>query len=316
MSDKTSNTAVLGVVLIIFAMAFLSTMDAAVKILVDGGLAILQMLALRSWIVTPLMAAWLLRKGDFTAVKTPQVKLHLLRVAVGTGAPLCFFSALKTLPLPDTTTIFFGATFIMTALSVPILKEKVGPHRWAAVLVGFAGVLIAMRPSGDFLDAGAFYAFGGSICYGLFVLLTRKLGPGEGTVKQVFYFHLWLGVVSTAALPFVYRPFESGEIGLVCAVSGLVIAGHLTMTRAFVLAPIGILAPFEYIALVFAAALGYLIWGTVPGPLTLLGAGIIVISGMYLIYRETRSGKATHSPIPAPAPSVVVDSGGSSQRAP
>lgn len=315
MADHTPDKPLAGIVLIVAAMAILSAMDAAVKVLVDGGLAILQMLALRSWIVVPFMAAWAVWRGrGIGALKTARPGLHLLRVVAGTGAPLFFFSALKTLPLAEATTIFFGTTFIMTGLSVPILKEKVGPHRWAAVAAGFVGVVIAMRPTGAVFDVGALYVLGGSVSYALFVLITRKLGPGEGTVKQVLYFHAWLGIVSTAALPFVHRAMTPTEIGLTALVAALVVAGHLAMTRAFLLAPIGVIAPFEYSALVWAGLLGFAVWGDVPGTHTLLGGAVIVASGLYVIRREQKLKKAAASPLPSPAPSVSEDGTSSARR--
>lgn len=287
MMQKTDNASLLGVVLILVAVALLSVMDAAMKVLIDGGLAVLQILALRSWLVVPLMTAWALKSGGIAAIKSKRVELHLLRVVLGTGAPVFFFSSLKTLPLADATTIFFGSTFIMTALSVVVLKEHVGPHRWVAVFVGFVGVLIAMQPGGQGLDVGVLYALGASLSYALFTIATRKLGSSEGTLKLVLYFHVWLGILGTASLAFTYRPFTGDEVGIVACVGALVVGGHLCMTRAFTIAPVGLVAPFEYSALVWAATLGFLVWGDVPGPALILGAAIIVASGLYLMYRET-----------------------------
>lgn len=289
MTQQTSSAPLFGVLLVTIAVAVLTVMDATIKVLLDGGLAVLQILALRSWLVVPFMAAWALKAGGLAALKTQRLKLHLLRMVLGTGAPLFFFTSLKTLPLADATTIFFGATFIMTALSVVVLKEHVGPHRWAAVVLGFVGVLIAMRPTGEALDTGSLYALGSAVSYALFILATRKLGSSEGALKQVLYFHVWLGVLGTASLPFTYRPYTTEEIMIVALAGALVVTGHLCLTRAFSIASVGLVAPFEYSALVWAALLGYLVWGDVPGLQVVLGAGIIVASGLYLMYRETLS---------------------------
>lgn len=308
--DKTQNAPLLGVLLVMAAVAFLTVMDAAMKVLVDGGIAVLQILALRSWLVVPPMAVWALKKGGIASLKTKRVKLHLLRVGFGTGAPLFFFNSLKTLPLADATTIFFGSTFIMTALSVVVLKERVGPHRWAAVVAGFIGVVIAMGPTSQTIDIGVFYAVGASIAYALFALATRKLGSSEGALKQVLYFHIWLGTVGTLALPFVYRPYTGEEVLLIAVTGALVVSGHLCLTRGFSVAPLGLLAPFEYSALIWATALGYLVWGDVPGPALLLGAGIIVLSGLYLMYREARIARRDKQALAgaAVAPVVIISS--------
>lgn len=308
MTHEMNNAPLTGVLFLMAAVALLSVMDAAMKVLVDGGIAVLQILVLRSWLVVPPMTIWALKKGGVAALKTERVKLHLLRVGFGTGAPLFFFNSLKTLPLADATTIFFGSTFVMTALSVVVLKERVGPHRWAAVIIGFIGVVVAMGPTSQAVDIGVFYAVGASISYALFALITRKLGSSEGALKQVLYFHIWLGTVGTIALPFVYRPYTTDEMMLIAVTGGLVVAGHLCLTRAFSIAQVGLLAPFEYTALVWATALGYLIWGDVPGPVLLLGAGIIVLSGLYLMYREARAARHDKRVLAgaAVAPVVVI----------
>lgn len=311
MTDRAQNAPLVGVLLVLAAVALLSTMDAVMKVLIDGGLAVLQILALRSALVVPFMTAWALKRGGVAALKTGRWKLHLLRVALGTGAPVFFFSALKTLPLADATTIFFGATFIMTALSVVVLKEQVGPHRWTAVVVGFIGVVIAMRPtgggSGEALDVGSLYALGSSVSYALFILATRKLGSSEGALKQVLYFHMWLGMLGAVSLAFHYRPFSGQEVAFAAVAGVLVVAGHLCLTRAFSIASVGLVAPFEYSALVWAALLGYFVWGDVPGPQVVLGAGVIVASGLYLMYRETRTARRSKREAGAAAETTRVE---------
>lgn len=288
----------LGMALIAAAMLALSAMDATIKLLLECGLAVVQVLAPRSWIVVLVLLAWAVRRDGVAGISTRRPWLHIVRVVSGLGAPLFFFSALRTLPLADATTIVFGATFMTTGLSALVLKETVGRHRWAAVAVGFAGVVVAMRPSGTVADVGVFYAFGAAVSYSLLVLTTRKLGSGEGTVKQVLYFHIGIGVVSTLALPFDYRPYESGDGLLIGLSTVLVIAGHIGMTRALHLAPVGLLAPVEYTSLIWAAALGLVIWGDVPPPHTIAGAAIIVASGLYLVYRESRQGRSPRMPVP------------------
>lgn len=289
---------VLGMALIAAAMLALSAMDATIKVLLDGGLAVVQVLAPRSWIVVLVLLAWSISRDGLAGVSTTRPWLHVLRVVSGLGAPLFFFSALRTLPLADATTIVFGATFMTTGLSALVLKEPVGIHRWAAVVVGFAGVVVAMRPTGAMMDAGVFYAFGAAVSYSLLILTTRKLGSGEGTVKQVLYFHVGIGVASTIALPFVYRPFTDGDWALIGLSTVLVIAGHIGMTRALHLAPVALLAPVEYTALIWAAMFGFLIWGDVPSPHTVVGAAIVVASGIYLVFRESRPGRHVHMPVP------------------
>lgn len=289
--DSQKSAPLLGVLLVLLAVALLSAMDASVKLLLDGGISALQMLALRSWLVVPLLLGWAWRRGGGpAAITTKRWKLHFLRVAIGTGSPLFFFTAIKTLPLADATTIFFGSSFIMTGLSVVMLKERVGPHRWSAVVGGFIGVVIAMRPSLD-MDIGALYALAASISYSFFILMTRVLGSGEGSLKQVIYFHAWLGLVGSVSLPFVYSPFSLRDVELIIIIGILVVTGHLSMTKAYSIAPVALLVPFGYTAMIWSALLGYAFWDHVPGVEVLVGGAVIVLSGLYLTYRETLAAR-------------------------
>ena len=314
-----------GIMLILFGVLCLAVMDTVMKLLLDDGFAVLQVLAVRSWFVVPAMALWAWRTLGGEALRTKRPGLHFVRVVLGFFAPFFFFSALQTMALADATVIFFGATFLMTALSVPILKEKVGPHRWGAVVVGFVGVLIALEPGGEFsfvtgTDAlGPLYALLASLSYALLMLITRWMGPGEGAFKQVIYFHAWMCVAATAFSVSDFKPMSGGDVSLVVIAGGIAILGHLSLTRAFSIAPVGLVAPFEYTALVWATLFGFLVWGHVPGAPVLIGAAVIVGSGLYLLHRETRferlktaTAKAASEGAPPPVamplpPSVVAD---------
>lgn len=316
-NTNVPNTNVQGIVLILIGALCLSIMDAVVKLLLDDGFSVLQVLAVRSWLVVPLMALWAWRAMPNGSLRTKRAGLHFVRVVLGFFAPFFFFTSLQTLPLADATVIFFGATFLMTALSVPLLKEHVGPHRWAAVVIGFVGVLVAVDPSGDMLQSGALFAMLSSLSYSLFMLITRWMGPGEGAFKQVIYFHAWVGVVASAFSLSDFKPMSGGDLGLVALVGGIAVVGHLSLTRGFSIAPVGVVAPFEYSALVWASLIGFLVWGHVPGAMTLYGAAIIVLSGLYLTSREARAkhlekargvdiATASPSPVAVPLPAAVV----------
>jgi len=288
MVDSAPNNNLQGIVLILLGVLLLTVMDAVVKVLLDDGFSVLQILAVRSWFVVPAMAVWAWRVSSGSILRTKRPALHFVRVVLGFFAPFLFFSSLTTLPLADATVIFFGATFIMTALSVPLLKEYVGPHRWGAVVVGFLGVVVAANPSGDFFQSGAVLAMLSSLSYALFMLITRWMGPGEGAFKQVLYFHAWVGVVASAFVYADFKPMTAGDLGLVVLVSVIAVSGQLCLTRGFSIAPVGVVAPFEYSAMVWASLMGYWLWGDIPGNATIIGAGVIVASGLYLLHRETR----------------------------
>jgi len=277
-----------GIALILSGAILLSVMDGVMKHLFMNGHWVMQTLAIRSWFIVPVMLFWAIWKLPKGALKTSRPGLHFIRVVCGFFAPYCFFNAISFMPLADATVILFGSTFIMTALSVLILKEQVGIHRWAAVLIGFTGVVIAAKPSGDLLSHGAIYAMLGSFAYATLVLITRSMGPGEGAFKQVLYFHVWMLIATnTLALPH-FVPIAKIDL-IWIALSGLIsIFGHLCLTRAFSIAPVGAVAPFEYTTIIWASLIGYVFWHDIPTTQTVLGAVIIVSSGLYLLHREQK----------------------------
>ncbi len=293
MTDRPEPHNLAGMALILAGVGLLSIMDSVAKRLVGADYSVLQILALRGWIIVIGMLCLLPRLGGMAALKSARPGGHLLRVGVGFFAPFLFFSALRTMPLADTTVVFFGgATFLMTALSALLFKERVGPHRWAAVGIGFVGVVIAARPGGAVFQTATMYAIGAGASYALMMLATRWLGPSEGVFKQVFYYNLGLAVIGSAALPLLFVAMPVRDSGILLAMAGLAAGGQYCLTRAFNLAPVGLLAPFEYTSLVWAALLGYLFWGDIPENAVWTGAGIIVGSGLYLVHRETLAARA------------------------
>ena len=195
------------------------------------------------------------------------------------------------MPLADTTVIFFGAPFIMTALSALLLGERVGPHRWGAVVIGFAGVYVAARPGGGVPVPGALYAVAASLCYALLILSGRWLGRTETVFRLVFYFNAGTALVASLFLPFLWKPMSPTHLGVLAAMAGLALTGQVFLTRAFKAAPVSVIAPFEYSALVWAALIGFLVWGDVPADHVLLGAGIIILSGIYVVRREAMGAR-------------------------
>jgi len=274
--------------LILLGALLLSLMDGAMKHLLDQGYGVMQMMAVRGWFMVPMMGLWAWKKMPEGSLKTTRPGLHFIRALIGFFAPLFFFTALITMPLADATVIVFGSTFIMTALSVPLFKEYVGPHRWSAVVLGFVGVYIATNPSGDFFNGGAIYAILASLAYALMMLITRGMGTGEGVFKQVFYFTVWATLVATVLSWSAFVAISVVDLGWVFLIGAFSVFGHLCLARAYSLAPVGVVAPFEYSLLVWATLIGFVVWGHIPGLQVIIGAIIIVASGLYLLHREHR----------------------------
>ncbi|PHS75615.1 MAG: hypothetical protein COB59_11395 [Rhodospirillaceae bacterium] len=286
MNNETHSQNMRGIALVLLGAFLLSVMDGVMKHLLEQGYSVLQMMAVRGWFMVPIMLVWAKWKLPSGALKTTRPGIHFLRVIIGFGAPLFFFTSLQTMHLADATVIVFGSTFLMTALSVPLLKEHVGPHRWAAVVIGMVGVVIAANPTADFISGGAFYAMFASLAYALMMLITRWMGPGESAFKQVFYFNVWSASVATAFSISEFISMPMADIAWVFLTGALSVLGHLSLTRAFSIAPVGLVAPFEYSFMIWSTLIGFLVWGYIPGSSIMTGAAIIVASGFYLIHRE------------------------------
>ena len=197
--------------------------------------------------------------------------------------------ALIWLPMTTVTMVLFTAPLILVALSVPFLGERVGPRRWAAVLVGFAGVLIVIRPGGDIAHWASLLVLGGAFFYAVYQIQTRKLAGRDDPRTTAVYTILLAFVVATVAVPFFWEAPKSGVDWLLFLALG-VIGGlaHYFIIKAYQYAEASLVGPFDYSQLVGASILGFLIFGEVPGIWTWIGAAVIVASGLYIAHREAR----------------------------
>lgn len=278
--------AVRGILLMVAAVAVFSTMDALIKYM-TATYSPLQVIFFRNlFAFLPLLPV--LGRGGIAMLRTERLGSHLSRALIGLGAMVCFFTALGLLPLAEVVAISLSAPIFVTALAVPLLKEKVGPRRWAAVAAGFVGVLVMVRPSGALLAApAALLPLAGAVLYALALITMRRLGATERAPTTVFYFTLSCTLASGAVQPFVWQMPGFVDFVLLVTVGLLGGTAQLLMTQALRIAPAAVIAPFDYTALVFSIVFGYAFWGEVPDRLLLLGAAIVVASGLYILHRET-----------------------------
>ena len=275
-----------GIALMIGGIFSVTIMDTFAKILVEADYSPFQFLAIRGWIITFLFMGWFWYRGQVRHLKTDRAHHYLVRGLIGFCAPFFFFSALREMPLADAVVVSFAAPFIMTALSIPLLGEKVGRYRWAAILIGFIGVVIVIQPGAGTIQSGTIYVLIACLSYSLIQIMTRWMSDTESPVKIVFYFNAVTGIIGTCALPFVWKDMPLNHFLIVIALSAIAMVGHILMTTAVSKAPISVVAPFEYSALVWSTLLGFLIWGDFPAQHVWIGAAIIVLSGIYMIHRE------------------------------
>ena len=279
----------LGIGLRLASVGFYSIMAALLKLAAEDGVVAPEMLFYRAIFGLPVVLVWVLCGEGLSALATRRPLAHLGRSALGIASILCTFQALILLPLADATTISFTAPAFATILSWLILREHIGKHRWFAVLLGFVGVLIVMRPGGSGLHLpieGVAIGLVAALGTAGVVITLRQMRHTEHVAAIVFWFFAASAVVGALMLPFVGRIHDLGTI-LVLAAAG--IAGGLmqiTLTASLQRAPVSVLSPFDYLQILGALILGWLLLAEVPAVSTLAGAALIVASGLYIAWRE------------------------------
>ncbi|MFK7856932.1 MAG: DMT family transporter [Granulosicoccus sp.] len=275
-----------GIVLMVMAIALLSTMDALAKWLVTEEVPAIQILALRSIVIVPLILLVFLCRGRLAELKPKKTLPHLYRALVGFTAPFAFFLGIKHIPLTDAVVVFFSSIFTIALLSNYFLGEEIGRHRWASIVIGFFGVLIVAGPKGGGELHGYMLVLLGSTSYAILFVSGRFLSATESVASLVFSFNLGVGAISFAILPFYWQPLSGDQYGLMLLLALFAVSGHFLITTAFATAEASLIAPFEYTAVIWAIAFDLIVWQVVPAASTALGAVVIICSGLYIAYRE------------------------------
>ncbi len=222
-------------------------------------------------------------------MRTRRPWLQFWRSVFLVGSTAFNFFALRYLQLDQTSAIGFGAPFFIALCAGPMLGEWIGPRRWVAILIGFAGILLVTRPGAGGIHPAAILSVGSALCYALYSLTTRMLAAHDSTETTVFYSALVGTLLSALPLPFVWTtPTEPTVIGgmVLTGLCGWI--GHLFLIMAHRRAPAPILAPFMYTQIVWMIAAGYLAFNNLPNVWTLAGVAVVIVSGLYLLYREKR----------------------------
>ncbi|WP_317204594.1 DMT family transporter [Janthinobacterium sp.] len=278
----------------LIAVAAFSLMDTAMKFL-SAHYPAMQVTAMRALSSLPLVCTYLAWRGAFRHVLKVRWSLHILRGVLGVVMLTSFAFGLRLLSLAEAYSIFFIAPTLITALSVFILKEKVDAARWCAIAVGLGGVLVVLRPnSDDFFSIGGLAVLAAAACYAASAIAGRVLSRTDASESIVFWLMVMmaLGGVALSAHQWVAIRAEDWWMLAGLAVSGFI--GQLAMTEAFRMGKASSVAPFEYSALAWGMGLDWLLWRTLPDEYTLLGAAIIIASGVYLVRREAVHVESEH----------------------
>ncbi|MBV8535869.1 MAG: DMT family transporter [Alphaproteobacteria bacterium] len=263
---------------------------------------ILEIVAIRNALVLLMILPALGRAGGLRALATRRPWAHVLRAGTSIGALVTFFAALRELPLATSIAISFASPLFMTVGSVFLLGERVGWHRWLAVVVGFAGVVVIAWPdAGGMISLPAALMLLSSLFFALSMITVRWLARTETDIAMLFYQNVGMMLAGVAGLPFVWQTPRPVDLGVIAAMAVTLVIGQVFMIRAFRIAPVSVVAPFEYLELLWASLIGYVVWSEEPAAHVWVGAAIVVVSGLYITWREARASRRAAAPRPAAA---------------
>lgn len=231
-------------------------------------------------------------KLKFDLVRTAHPGIQILRSLILLVSSTLFVLALVYLPLAEAAALSFVSPLVLTALSVPLLGDKVRPSQWIAVAVGFAGVLVLARPGGKLFDIATLLPIGCAVTYALFQIITRKYAGRDSAYTTNFWTALVCTILTSCALPFFWKtPDLWGWLALVAMgiVGG---GGHYLLIRAYENAPPSTLAPFSYVQLVWATCLSWLIFDHIPDAGSLFGMAIIISAGLFAVWMQRKKMRA------------------------
>jgi S-adenosylmethionine uptake transporter len=289
MPTLRSGTAGLGVGLYLLGVGFFAINDALGKWLVkDYGVG--QLMMLRS-IGAVIVLAPMILKLRVNIIDPRQAPLQGLRVLIGAVDTFAFYYATRFMPLADVMTFYMATPLIVTALSAPLLGEKVERFRWIAVLVGFAGVIIALRPSPEMFSWAAPLALFGAVMFALSQTITREL-RGVHWLPLVLWQFVGSGLIGAATVPFAWAAPTAFDVGLMALVGVVSMLCFICIVRALSLARAAVLAPLQYSAILWAAIMGWLVWRDAPTLPIIVGNAIIIGSGLYVAARGKIIGQA------------------------
>ncbi len=260
----------------------------------SGGYPVGQILFVRCVVVLAILACFI-RPADWAAMRAAgRPWLHAWRALLSAVEVVCFYWAIVELPLAGGTTIYLAGPIYVTALAAVFLKEEVGWRRWLAVLAGFAGVVVALQPSGLSFGIHAAVSVAGSIMYAISLVLTRPLRGTPTTLLVAVQVAPLLLLTAATAWPMDppgsliggWRWPSGADAAILALVGALSLVGYWCINRGLQLAPASVITPFNYVSIVWATILGYLVFAEVPTAAMLAGAAIIVAAGLYIVLRE------------------------------
>lgn len=287
MTAPATDRRLLAIALRLLAAMALTAMFAIVKLVDARGVSLVESLFYRQAMALPLVLGWIAAGPGWASVKTARFGAHLWRTVIGMIGMSLNFLTFTLLPLAEATVLLFTTPIFATILSALVLREQVGMHRWAAVLLGFAGVAVVVDPQATHLPwTGVTVGLFAALVISAISITLRQIGRTESATTTVFWFTILSAAPLACAIPFAGQAHDATTFALLV---GLGLAGgiaQLALTASLRLAPVSVVLPMDYSNLIWAAILGWLIFSTVPSHSLWLGAPLIIASGLYIVWRE------------------------------
>jgi drug/metabolite transporter (DMT)-like permease len=268
-------------------MALLTMTDALSKWL-TAGYPVGEILFFRALFMFPIIGLLAARAGGWAALRVHRYRDQVVRAVFVVMSTFLFLTGLTRLPLADTIAIVFAGPLMVTALAGPVVGEKVGWRRWLAVLVGFAGVMVMIRPGAGAFTWFALFPLTGALAGALRDLVTRRISASESSLAILWFSAVAITGAAALTMPFGWHLPTAHDLGLL-ALTGLLLGGaNFLLIETFRLAEASLVIPFKYTTMVWAILYGYLFWGDLPDRWVVSGAVLVVVSGLYVMRRGTR----------------------------
>ena len=291
-----SNSTVRGLGFAFLAFALFATHDAIIKA-VGQTYSVFQILFFAMLFAFVPMTVLVLADRSTGNFRPHNPGLIFIRSAIHIFAMSAAFYAFSVLPLAEVYALLFATPLLITALSVPLLGETVRMQRWAAVIVGLIGVLIVLRPGASTLTAGHFAAMGAACASSLAAIIIRKIGSEERSAVLILYPMLSSIVAMAIVMPWVYVPVSLPDLGLMAAIGLLSVVAQLGTITAYRFAPAAVIAPMQYSQILWATLFGAVFFAERPDGTVALGAGVIIASGIFIVWRESRANVSERNPV-------------------
>ncbi|MEM7752835.1 MAG: DMT family transporter [Pseudomonadota bacterium] len=293
---EAGATRLKGVLFALLGFAAFSTHDVIIKFL-GSDYAPFQILFFSVLMGFPFATLMLMSDASEGTLRPINPRWVAARTVAGVVAGVSAFYAFSVLPLAQVYAFIFAAPLMITVLSIPILGEKVGVHRWAAVVMGLIGVMVVLRPGAEALTLGHIAGLTAAAGSAVVSVVTRKVGRAERSAVLMLYPMMTNVILMACLLPFVYQPMPVEHLGLLAVMSCLGFCAGLCIIAAYRYADAAIIAPMQYSQIIWGAGFGFLFFNETPDRATGLGAAIIIAAGIYVVLRESLGGRSENTPV-------------------